>query len=108
MIITPISPAREFQDICAAAIEGSAKVFNSFQIAQTQFELQLNTDSPTIRDNSTPVVVRTTSLLAIPVRMDDGSVKVFRGFACSTMMRVGREKVEFGSIPKRRSIPYGL
>jgi glutamate dehydrogenase (NAD(P)+) len=64
----------------AAPAKGSTKAYNSFQIAQTQFDKvaeHLGLD-PATRD-----LLRfplREYQFAIPVRMDDGSVKIFRGF----------------------------
>src|ERR1035437_30592 len=57
-----------------------AKAFNSFQIAQTQFDKvaeYLGLDPATRELLRYPL---REFHFAIPVRMDDGSVKVFRGF----------------------------
>ena len=39
--------------------------------------------------------------IRIPVRMDDGSVKVFRDTGFSTMMLVDHARVEFASIRRK-------
>jgi hypothetical protein len=56
------------------------KAFNPFEMAQAQFDKVadiINLDAPTRELLRIPL--REYSF-AIPVRMDDGSVKVFRGF----------------------------
>jgi glutamate dehydrogenase (NAD(P)+) len=58
----------------------SSKAFNSFEIAQAQFDKvaeNLGLDSPTRELLRFPL---REFQFTIPVRMDDGSVKIFRGF----------------------------
>jgi glutamate dehydrogenase len=64
----------------AAQPRKAAKTFNSFQIAQAQFDKVAETlglDAPTRELLRYPL---REYQFAIPVRMDDGSVKIFRGF----------------------------
>ena len=64
----------------AAPVKKSTKAFNSFQIAQTQFDKvaeYLGLDQPTRDLLRYPL---REYQFAIPVRMDDGTVRVFRGF----------------------------
>src|SRR3974377_2121931 len=79
------------------AQSGKTKVFNSFQIAQAQFDKvaeYLGLD-PATRD-----LLRYPLReyhFAIPVRMDDGSVKIFRGFRVqhNDARRAGKGGVRF-------------
>ena len=81
MLTTPIEVGAEVSKATPGPpTKGSAKVFNSFQIAQTQFDKvaeYLGLDSATRDLLRYPL---REYQFAIPVRMDDGSVKVFRGF----------------------------
>ena len=83
-------------------LKKQAKAFNSFQIAQAQFDKvaeYLGLD-PATRD-----LLRYPLRefhFAIPVRMDDGSVKSSAASGCSTTTRVDRGRVVSGSIRKRR------
>jgi len=64
----------------ALAPKRSSKAFNSFQIAQAQFDKvaeYLGLDTPTREILRFPL---REFQFAIPVHMDDGSVKIFRGF----------------------------
>ncbi len=61
-------------------VKRSAKAFNSFQIAQTQFD---KVAEYLALDGATRDLLRyplREYQFAIPIRMDDGSVRVFRGF----------------------------
>ena len=81
LLTTPIEVGAEVSKAAPGSpAKGSAKVFNSFQIAQTQFDKvaeYLGLDSATRDLLRYPL---REYQFAIPVRMDDGSVKVFRGF----------------------------
>jgi len=81
LLTTPLEVGAEVSKAAhGSPAKGSAKVFNSFQIAQTQFDKvaeYLGLDSATRDLLRYPL---REFQFAIPVRMDDGSVKVFRGF----------------------------
>ena len=46
--------------------------------------------------------------VSIPVRMDDGSIRVFQGFRVQYNDAKGPTKVEFDSTPWKPLIPFGL
>ena len=76
----------------------TTKAFNSFQIAQTQFDKvaeYLGLDPATRELLRYPL---REFHFAIPVRMDDGSVKIFRGFRVQHNDARGRERAVSGSI----------
>ena len=81
LLTTPLEVGAEVSKAAPGSpAQGSAKVFNSFQIAQTQFDKvaeYLGLDSATRDLLRYPL---REYQFAIPVRMDDSSVKVFRGF----------------------------
>lgn len=81
--------------------------FNSFEMAQSQFDAVAATLE---LDAGTRSVLRSPLReysFAIPVPMDDGRVKVFRGSACSTTTRAARAGAASSSTPWRRSTPCG-
>ena len=81
VLTTPIvSGADVLSSTSAAPVKRSLKAFNSFQIAQAQFD---KVAEYLALDQATRDLLRYALReyqFAIPVRMDDGSVKVFRGF----------------------------
>ncbi len=81
LLTTPIEVGAEVSKAAPGALaKGSAKVFNSFHIAQGQFD---KVAEYLALDQATRDLLRyplREYQFAIPVRMDDGTTKVFRGF----------------------------
>jgi hypothetical protein len=77
--------------------------FNAFEMAQRQFDRVADILD---LDQSTRELLRVPQReyhVSIPVRMDDGNVKVFRGFGSSTTMPAALRKAASGSTRRRRS-----
>ena len=76
---------------------------NAFETAQKQFD---NAAGILGLDQATRDLLRTPMReyhFSIPVRMDDGSVQIFRGFRVSTTMRAVRARGASASIHSRPS-----
>ena len=86
----------------------STSTYNPYETAQAQFD---KVASLLDLDEATCQLLRQPMReyhLSIPVRMDDGSVKVFNGYAYSTMMQEVRLKGASAFIRWRLSIPFEL
>ncbi len=78
-----------------------ARPYNSFEVAQAQFDRiadLLNLDQPTRDLLRSPV---REMQFSIPVSMDDGNVRIFRGFRVQHNDARVRAKVEYVSIRKK-------